>query len=61
MKTSLASSTVQYTMAVNESGNGCMYIFPVNVLGNATTDATSFVSVINDATFNPNTGVGGTS
>ncbi len=61
MKTSIATATAQYKMSVNASGNGCMYIFPLNVIGDAVTDSTAFVSVVNDATFNPATGIGGTS
>jgi len=48
-------------MTVNASGSGCMYIFPMNVLGDGSTDAKSFISIVNDSTFNPTTGVGGTS
>lgn len=61
MKTSLATSTVNYPMAVNSSGNGCMYIFPGGVLGDGLSDAKSFISIINDNLFNPDTGIGGTS
>jgi hypothetical protein len=38
-----------------------MYIFPSQIVANGTTDATSFVSTLSDAAFNPATGVGGLS
>jgi hypothetical protein len=61
MKTSLTTAYQQINMTVNENGDAAMFIFPLNILGNATSDATSFASTINDSTFNPVSGTGGES